>query len=121
VLKKRGTIDETKLQKMLRPITESVVKKFVKKISKKTAFLPIAFDMRWEGKHGDVRIIFELYQFAENAWYRIDQWDPMMQVVSRSMQENYTFTIHGKENAEKMRDFRERLRDDLIWLLLECF
>lgn len=120
-LKKRETIDETKLQKMLRPIADRMVKQFTKNVGKKTAFLPIAFDMRWEGKHGDVRIIFELYQFAERAWFRIDQWDPMMQVVSQTMQENYTFTIHGKESAEKMRDFRDRLRDDLIWLLLESF
>ena len=121
VLKKRNSIDEAKLQKMVRPITGAMVKQFTKKVKNKTAFLPVAFDIRWEGKHGDVRIIFELYQFSERAWYRIDQWDPMMQVVSRSMQENYTFTIHGKENAEKMRDFRDRLRDDLIWLLLESF
>jgi len=121
VLKKRLSVDESKRQKMLRPIADAMVKQFVKKVSKKTAFLPIAFDIRWQGKHGDVRIIFELYQFAENAWYRIDRWDPMMQVVSRSMQENYTFTIHGKESVEKMREFRERLRDDVIWLLLESF
>ena len=121
VLKKRESGDEAKLQKMIRPITGAMVKQFAKKVNKKTAFLPIAFDIRWEGKHGDVRIIFELYQFSERAWYRIDQWDPMMQVVSRSMQENYSFTIHGKENAEKMKDFRERLRDDLMWVLLESF
>lgn len=121
VLKKRASVDERKQQKMVRPIADAMVKQFVKKIGKKTAFLPIAFDIRWQGKHGDVRIIFELYQFAENAWYRIDRWDPMMQVVSRSMQENYTFTIHGKETPEKIREFRDRLRDDVIWLLLESF
>ncbi|MGJ3239732.1 MAG: hypothetical protein ACFE0Q_13560 [Anaerolineae bacterium] len=119
VIKKRADFDEAKLQKRLRPITDSMIKRFVRKVSKKTVFLPIAFDIRWEGNHGEVRITFELYQFANHAWYRIDQWDPMMQVVSRSMQENYTFTIHGKDNAEKMQAFRERLRDDLIWLLLE--
>lgn len=121
VLKKRGTADEAKLQKMLRPIADNMVKQFTKKVSKKTAFLPIAFDMRFEGNHGDVNINFELYQFSQNAWFRIDQWTPMMQVVSQSMQENYTFTIHGKDASEKKRAFRERLRDDLIWLLLESF
>ncbi|MEM9951506.1 MAG: hypothetical protein AAF846_07895 [Chloroflexota bacterium] len=121
ILKKRSNIDEAKLQKMLRPIADHLVKQFTKKVSKKTSFLPIAFDMRFAGKHGDVRIIFELYQFSQKAWFRIDQWDPMMQVVSQSMQENYTFTIHGKDASEKKRDFRERLRDDLIWLLLESF
>lgn len=121
ILQKRDSIDEAKLQKMLRPITQKLVKKFSKKVRNKTSFLPISFDMRWEGSHGDVQITFELYQFSDNAWYRIDQWNPMMQIVSQTMQENYTFTIHGKENAEKMKAFRERLRDDLIWLLLESF
>lgn len=119
VLKRREKVNEVKLQKMLRPIAQAMVKRFNKKISKKTAFLPIAFDMRLEGKHGEVRIFFELYQCRQYAWYQIDRWEPMMQVVSQTMQENYGFTIHGKDAAEKMGEFRDRLRDDLIWLLLE--
>ena len=42
-----------------------------------------------------------------------------MQVLAQKMQENFTFTIHGKATPEKIKDFRERLRDDLIWLLME--
>ncbi|MEO1645484.1 MAG: hypothetical protein AAFR67_09880, partial [Chloroflexota bacterium] len=117
--RQKGNFDEGKLQKRLRPIAENMVKQFNKKVSKKTSFLPIAFDMRLAGEHGTVRIVFELYQCRDYAWYRIDQWEPMMQVVSQKMQENYTFTIHGKEQGENKREFRDRLRDDLLWLLLE--
>ena len=117
--RQNGGFDEGKLQKRLRPLAENMVKQFNKKVSKKTSFLPIAFDMRLAGEHGTVRIVFELYQCRDYAWYRIDQWEPMMQVVSQKMQENYTFTIHGKEQDETKREFRERLRDDLLWLLIE--
>lgn len=119
IIEKRSNHNEEKLQSMLRPIADNLAKQFAKNIKKKNAFLPVAFDIRWEGKHGEVRITFELYQFKEHVWYRIDRWEPMMQVLSQKMQENFTFTIHGKEPHEKMRNFRERLRDDLIWLLLE--
>lgn len=119
MLKKRSSMTEEKIQKVLRPIAWGLVKQFNKNLSKKNAFLPIALDMRLEGNHGEVRIFFELYQFQQQAWYRIDQWEPMMQIVSRTLQENYTFTIHGKEQQENMRSFRERLRDDIIWLFLE--
>lgn len=119
IIQKRDRYDEEKLQKMIRPIADSLSKSFIKKTNKKSAFLPVAFDIRWEGNHGEIRIFFELYQFKNHIWYRIDLWEPMMQVLSHSLQENFTFTMHGKATNEKMRDFRERLRDDLIWLMLE--
>jgi hypothetical protein len=119
VLKNRSKLNEAKLQKALRPIADGLAKAFCKNLSNKNAFLPVSFDIRWEGKHGEVRIFFELYQCVQNAWYRMDQWEPMMQVLAQKMQENFTFTIHGKATHEKIKDFRERLRDDLIWLLME--
>lgn len=119
VLKNRAKLNEIKLQKALRPLADMLAKQFCKHLNNKNAFLPVSFDIRWEGKHGEVKIFFELYQCSQNAWYRIDQWEPMMQVLAQKMQENFTFTIHGKATPEKMKEFRERLRDDLIWLLME--
>lgn len=119
VLKKRFGQNEGKVQKMLRPIASGLVKQFRKKVSKKNGFLPIALDIRMQGKHGEVRIVFELYQCQGRAWYRLDQWEPTMMVVAQTMQENFTFTIHGRLNDEKMKEFFDRLRDDIIWLLLE--
>jgi hypothetical protein len=119
IIRKRNKYSEEKLQRMLRPIAEGLVKQFAKNIKQKNAFLPVAFDIRWEGKHGEIRIFFELYQFQNPIWYRIDRWEPMMQIISPTLQENSTFTMHGKESHEKLRDFHHRLRDDIIWLLLE--
>jgi hypothetical protein len=119
LIQKRDSYSEEKIQKLLLLIADALVKTFIKKSNKKSAFLPIAFDIRWEGKHGEIRIFFELYQFQNLVWYRIDNWEPMLQVISKTLQENFTFTMHGKASHEKMRDFRDRLRDDLIWLLLE--
>jgi hypothetical protein len=119
VLKKRYTQNEEKVQKLLRPIAQGLVQQFRKRVNKKNGFLPIALDIRMDGKHGEVRIVFELYQCQGRAWYRLDQWEPTMMVVAQSMQENFTFTIHGSMSNEKPNEFYERLRDDIIWLLLE--
>jgi hypothetical protein len=119
VLKKRTMQTEEKVQKMLRPVAGGLVREFRKKVNKKNGFLPISLDVRFEGKHGEVRIVFELYQCQGRAWYRLDQWEPTMMVVAQTMQENFTFTIHGRLNNEKMNEFSDRLRDDIIWLLLE--
>lgn len=117
--RKRLTMQPDQLQKSLKPIASGLVKQFRKQIGHKNIFLPIAFDMRLEGRHGEVRILFELYQCRQQVWYRLDQWEPSMMVVSQMVQENLTFTIHGKMNDEKPREFFSRLEDDLIWLLME--
>jgi hypothetical protein len=119
LLKKRYGQSEAKVQKMLRPIARGLVQQFRKHVNKKNGFLPIALDIRMEGKHGEVRIVFELYQCQGRAWYRLDQWEPTMMIVAQTMQENFTFTIHGRMTHEKMNEFYDRLRDDLSWLLLE--
>ena len=119
VLKRRHGQPDKKIQRMLNPIARKLVGQFRKKVNKKNGFLPVAMDIRLTGKHGEVRIVFELYQCQGRAWYRLDQWEPTMMVVSQSMQENFTFTIHGRMGNEKMKEFFDRLRDDVIWLLLE--
>jgi hypothetical protein len=119
VLKKRTSSSEDILRKQLTAIANDLVKQFSKTMLRKTAFLPVAFDLRWEGKQGEVRILFELYQCQQAAWHRIDQWEPVMAVMAPSLQENFSFTIHGMVGGEKQRDFQKRLREDLIWLLLE--
>lgn len=119
LLKRRSRLSEAKLEKQLRSLARALVRNFRKKIAKKNAFLPLAFDMRLNGKHGEVRIFFELYQFQQGAWYRIDIWEPNMLVVKEKMQENFTFTIHGMSSGETYRTYLKRLEVDLTWLLLE--
>lgn len=119
VLRRRHHVAPERTRKMLRPIARGLARRFRKKLSKKNAFLPIALDIRLEGKHGEVRIFFELYQFQEQSWQRLDQWEPMMMVMTQTLQENFTFTMHGKHGNEKLRDFYNRLQDDLHWLFVE--
>ena len=119
LLKRRFKADDAALQRQVIKIARPLVRQVMRNVSNKNAFLPIAFDIRWSGKHGEVRILFELYQFQSGAWYRIDQWEPMMAIASRTLQENYTFTIHGMAANENLRSYATRLQEDLAWLLME--
>ncbi|MCS6836768.1 MAG: hypothetical protein NZ750_12225 [Anaerolineae bacterium] len=119
LLKRRLKADDAALQRQVMKIARPLVRQVMRSVSNKNAFLPIALDIRWSGRHGEVRILFELYQFQGGAWYRIDQWEPMMAIASRTLQENYTFTIHGMSANENLRSYAKRLQEDLAWLLLE--
>lgn len=119
ILRKRHNLSEEKLRKQLNGVAQALVNEFGKTMLRKNTFLPVAFDLRWEGKQGEVRILFELYQCQQSAWHRIDQWEPVMALISPTLQENYSFTIHGMVGGEKARDFLKRLREDVVWLLAE--
>lgn len=110
---------QEQFEKKLQPIAKGLVKQLRKRISKKTAFLPIEFDVRFLGKHGEIKILFELYQLRQGAWYRIDQWEPEMQIIGQDIHESYRYTIHGRVSGEQTRDFYKRLEADLIWLLVD--
>lgn len=118
-LRKNNALNTRQLERRIRPVAKRFTRAFRKKINRKNAFLPISLDMRFEGKHGEVRIVFDLYQFGRGVWQRIDQWEPAMMLTSGRLQENYTYTIHGQRNGETLRDFRQRLQDDILWLLME--
>lgn len=111
--------NRNKLRKSLRGIAKQFLRPFYKKINKRNAILPVALDIRFEGKHGEVRIIFELYQCRAGKWQPIDSWEPEMTVVGRTIQESYTYTINGQLGGETLRDYQKRLLDDVIWLLSE--
>jgi hypothetical protein len=119
IIKKHGSEKPERIQRRVQKLARNLIGDFRKNLSRKNAFLPISLDVRFMGQHGDVRIFFELYQCRQNAWYLLDQWEPTMMVVTQRLQENFTFTMHGKNNAETQREFYSRLADDLAWLLLE--
>lgn len=116
---KRDRLTQEKLLKSVKGIARGLVKQFRKGVNKKTAFLHIALDLRFEGQHGEVRIWFMLYQAQGNQWFLLDQWEPTMHRVGTRLQENYTYTIHGRGNGEKINDFYSRLQEDITWLLME--
>lgn len=119
VMRKSAGLPPDRLRRQAAPIAKGMMRLFGKKISRRGAMLPIALDIRFQGKHGEVRIHFELYQCQHNFWVQLDSWEPEMTVVGRTIQESYTYTIHGQVGSETLREFRKRLQEDLVWLLTE--
>lgn len=117
VAHKAPSYSNDKLRKSVNPIARDIAKLTSKKISKKSAMLPIAMDIRFEGKHGEIRILFELYQCRNHAWHLLDQWEPEMAIVGHKIVENYTYTLNGQLAGENFKDYKRRLSEDFAWLL----
>ncbi len=117
LMRRRAKLKSDQLEKQVRRLARRLIGQFRRKINARTAFLPVALDLRLEGKHGEIRIVFELYQAQGGLWVRLDQWEPAMSVMSARIQESYTFTIHGMHGGEKLADYYKRLSEDVTWLL----
>lgn len=109
--------DNQKLRKAVQPIAKNIAKSASKPIDKKSAMLPIAMDLRFEGTHGEVRIVFELYQCRNQAWHMIDQWEPDMAIIGHKIIENYTYTLNGQLPGENYKQYKKRLVEDFAWLI----
>jgi hypothetical protein len=117
VARRSQSYDNPKLKKAVQPIAKVIAKLASKPINEKSAMLPIAMDFRFEGKHGEVRIVFELYQCRNHGWHLIDQWEPEMAIVGHKIVENYTYTLNGQLGGENYKEYKKRLVDDVAWLL----
>ena len=117
VARKAQNYDNPKLRKAVNPIAKNLAKLATKPVNKKSAMLPIAMDLRFEGKHGEVRIVFELYQCRDHAWHLIDQWEPEMAIIGHKITESYTYTLNGQLPGEKYKEYKRRLVEDFSWLL----
>ncbi len=102
-----------------KPVARFLARRLNRRIKKRGAGLPIALDVKFRGEHGEVNIVFELYQFQLGAWRLLDGWQPEMVVTGKAIHDSYTYTVHGLLPEETMRDFRGRLRDELTYLLAE--
>jgi hypothetical protein len=112
-------IPEDAARKRVRPVALNLARQLNRRINKRVANLPVAVDVKFRGAHGEVNIVFELYQFQMGGWRRLDSWQPEMTVSSRSLYEFYTYTIYGMNPGESMGDFRKRMREEMIYLLTE--
>ncbi|MCU0514773.1 MAG: hypothetical protein MUE40_19640 [Anaerolineae bacterium] len=119
ILRRNSALDNDALAKRVRPVARRLVQHFRRTVGKRSIHLPVALDVRFEGKQGEVRIAFELYQCQKFAWHRLDRWEPIMAVLGSRLLENYTYTVHGQSGGETMREFYRRLPDDVEWLLCE--
>jgi hypothetical protein len=108
-----STLDDTTIRRRMKPVANAMAKQFRKRVTKRSAMLPIAIDVQLQGTHGEVRIIFELHRCQYGRYQQLDSWEPEMIVTSKSIQEIYTYTIFGQSGGETYRDFRKRIADDL--------
>lgn len=118
---KRAKLNDKQIARRMRPAARRLARQFKKKVNQRSAMLPIAIDVRLRGVHGEVRIMFELYDCMQGQPRRIDYWEPEMTVLGRIIYESYTFTVYGQSGNETYRDFRKRLSGDIERVLLEMF
>lgn len=110
---------DEQITRQVKPISRSLVKQLRRKVNKRSAMLPIALDIRFEGIHGEVKILFELYYMEQGRWKQVDSWEPEMTVTGRTLHENFTYTLNGLHPGEEFRNFPKRLQDDLNNLLTD--
>lgn len=116
------TYDEKRqrLSRLLQSAANTLAKRFARKLNNRSAMLPISLDIRFEGTHGEVRIVFELFQCQYGHWQQIDGWEPEMMVMGKTIYETYTFTVFGQMTSESLRDFKRRLPQDFTRFLVDC-
>jgi hypothetical protein len=115
----RKSLDADQLERRVMPLARQLIRQLMKRITPRSAVLPVALDLRLKGHHGEVSIVFELYQSDGQQWHLLDRWQPEMTVVGKTIYETYTYTIHGQSGGESYKDFRARLPLDLARLLSE--
>src|SRR5690606_27560471 len=110
--------DLQRREKQVRPLAKKLANQIKPRLNKRNAMLPIAFDVRFQGAHGEVRIVFELFQCRQGGWQQIDQWEPEMTVVSKTIYDSFTYTLYGQMGGENLKEFRQRLQQDLVRVLV---
>lgn len=115
-VRKSAKLSPKRVERTVRPAAKRLLREFRKRI-KRNASLPIALDIRLKGTHGEVRIVFELHQCIDNHWQMVDQWEPEMTILSGSLFENFTYSLHGQRPGEKKRQFYQRLQNELTQVL----
>ena len=115
-VRKSAKLSPKRAERVVRPAAKRLLRDLRKRI-KRNPSLPIALDIRLKGTHGEVRIVFELHQCIDNRWQMVDQWEPEMTILSGSLFENFTYSLHGQRPGEKKRQFSQRLQKELTQVL----
>jgi hypothetical protein len=119
LVSRSGTLPREKLLRRVQPIARKLTAQFSKKITPRSAMLPVALDLRFRGIHGEVNIVFELYRWENTYWQLVDRWQPEMMIMGKALQESYTYSLYGQTGGESAREFRKRLANDLARMLVE--
>ncbi len=117
VLRRAPGLDAAALRKALAPASKRLCKSALAAIEKQNRALPLAMDIRLEGLQGDVRIMFELYQYRNEAWQLIDHWAPEIGQIGARIPEHFTYTLNGQLPGENFKEYKTRLRADMTELL----
>lgn len=115
----RKPLDADQVERKVTPLARTLTRQLLRRITQRSAVLPVALDLRLRGQHGEVSIVFELYQSDGANWVLLDRWQPEMAVTGKTIWETYTYTVHGQSGGETFRDFRQRLPLDVTRLLSE--
>ncbi len=121
ITRKHEKLNADKLSRQLLPVSRELSKQVRKKVTDRTAMLPLALDIRLRARHGEARIWFELYRRQYGQWAQIDRWEPEMTVNGKAIYETFTYTLYGQKPAEDLKHFQKRLEGDLTQLLIDMF
>jgi hypothetical protein len=117
---KRSPAERQKaLTRQVRGLAQYLANGLKRKLNSRNAMLPIALDVRLEGTHGEVLIVFELYQCQYGQLRQIDGWQPEMMVNSKIIHESLTYSVSGLQPGEKLHDLKKRLHVDIGFALSE--
>ena len=89
----RKPLDADQLERRVMPLARQLIRQLMGRITPRSAVLPVALDLRLKGHHGEVSIVFELYQSDGQQWHLLDRWQPEMTVVGKTIYETYTYTF----------------------------
>ena len=117
ILRRAPGLDSVELRKALAPVSKRLCKSALAAIEKQNRALPLAMDIRLDGLQGVTRVLFELYQFGNDAWHLIDHWEPELGQIGARIPEHFTFTLNGQLPGENYKEYKTRLRDDMTQLL----
>jgi hypothetical protein len=119
LIRRRDRLSPEQVRRRLLPVGRGLVGVFRKRLNERNMMLPVALDVRFQGKHGEVRILFELFECRYNNWHPLDQWEPEMTVIGKLIHENYSYPLYGLRPGETPKAFRSRLAEDMVSALAE--
>lgn len=121
IARKHEKLNAEQLSRQSLPVARELSKQVRKKVTDRTAMLPLALDIRLRSRQGEGRIWFELYRRQYGQWAQIDRWEPEMTVNSKVLYETFTYTLYGQKPGEDLKRFQKRLEGDLTQLLIDMF
>lgn len=107
------------IERQIAPMARKLSAHLLKRITPRSAVLPVALDVRLRGEHGEVKIVFQLFQYDGAGWREVKRWEPEMHVTTGTIYESYTYTLHGQTQNESMKDYQRRLPLDVARVLTD--